>query len=232
VNYGSKPLLRQHKGLPTKSYGDYRECLRFEFSFRCAYCLSHEAEVGPGAKWGNFEIDHFRPFGRHEFRRLENTYTNLLWSCYECNRAKRNTWPSTAVARQGYRFVDPCVDGLSAHLTIKKEFVVHLSPAGKYTVDYLRLNSEVQQHRRRERAKLARRLTALGLLVKKSQAKAGQSAPSPELTALTVKIALLEQALREEIAQTKARLGAPWDAPDDCWCNGVSAAAAGRRASN
>lgn len=97
------------RSIPAKEYKDYsqyRSLLRQDFKYTCAYCLIHEFHNGGEA---NFAIDHHCPQnGPHARPDLASTYSNLYWSCQECNSNKGDTWPEDAMYTQGFRFIDPC----------------------------------------------------------------------------------------------------------------------------
>jgi hypothetical protein len=73
----------------------------------CAYCLLQEGAPITGG-FQSFQIDHFRPVAK--FPHLTVEYWNLYYCCHWCNNTKSDTWPNRDQARQGYRFVDPCVE--------------------------------------------------------------------------------------------------------------------------
>lgn len=74
---------RKHGPRGYAHYEAYRDWLRDEFSFRCAYCLMREKWLRGGL---GFQIDHCRPQTRHPARTLD--YRNLVYTCPWCNRAK------------------------------------------------------------------------------------------------------------------------------------------------
>lgn len=76
---------------------DYKECLRHDFSGRCAYCNILDEQITTC-----FEIDHFIPRKAFEGKRdtLYDDYRNLIYSCKKCNLAKRNQF-------EGDIFSDP-----------------------------------------------------------------------------------------------------------------------------
>ena len=148
-DYSSTPLPRIHRPRRQSEAVAYRPCLRIEFGYTCAYCVSHEAEVARGAKHGLFEVEHFRP--EHAFGHLRTVYANLMWACAACNRAKSGKWPSAVAQARGSRFVDPCAEALSEHLQIVELEVVPRTAAGEYMIDELNLNSFEHRTRRKER---------------------------------------------------------------------------------
>jgi hypothetical protein len=134
------------------SYRNYREYLRRDFRFRCAYCLTHERFFQGG---DSGEIDHFRPLhppqetGR-DFSHLRNDYSNLYWSCSVCNNFKGNKWPTDPEYEQGDRFCDPCEEDHEDHWQMQADGTVFpVTKAGQYTIRALRLNrATLVQHRR------------------------------------------------------------------------------------
>jgi hypothetical protein len=156
--YSQKPLHRTHAPVAPTTAERQRNCLRLDFDFRCVYCLTHESEAAPGYQYGAFEIEHFKPKGMKKFRGLRHTYSNLLWSCQTCNRAKGIKWPAADLARAGFRFVDPSTEGLGKHLFLTGlDTVAHQTKAGEYIVRQLNLNSPTHKQRRQRRNDLIKR---------------------------------------------------------------------------
>jgi hypothetical protein len=89
-----------------RNYRRYRSLLRIDFRHRCAYCLTHEHYLGGEA---GCTIDHHRPrSGPYARPDLESEYSNLYWSCRECNDSKSDTWPSIEDDAIRLKFLDPC----------------------------------------------------------------------------------------------------------------------------
>jgi hypothetical protein len=65
-------------------YGRYKDWLRDEFQFRCAYCLHREAWERRG--WRVFQADHIIPQSVDESK--INQYNNLVYCCDSCNGFK------------------------------------------------------------------------------------------------------------------------------------------------
>ena len=61
------------------NYHEYKQYLRKDFYYSCAYCTITEWK----ARGIRFEIDHYEPVSAAPH--LRNTYTNLMYSCEECN---------------------------------------------------------------------------------------------------------------------------------------------------
>lgn len=197
--YSVAALPRRHNP-PPATYSLYRDCLRREFLFTCAYCLSTEREAAEGEEHGGFEIEHFKPKGRNEFRHLRHMYSNLLWSCHACNRAKWNRWPSKKERAQGYRFVDPSKEALSRFITLQGSQVqtVNASKAGTYIIDEIRLNSPIHVGRRHRRAKRATQLAKLETTAQVLRARIipGQT----DTSTITVQLDALDKAIADLVA--------------------------------
>lgn len=215
-HYSAAALPRRHQP-PRAKFGAYRDCLRLEFAFTCAYCLSTEREAAEGEEYGGFEVEHFRPKGREEFRKLRHAYTNLLWSCHACNRAKWNKWPSKKERALGFRFVDPSKEALGHFLSLQGAQVhaVNSSTAGTYMIEEIRLNSPVHVGRRQRRAKRATQLAKLEMTaqVLRSRIILGR----PDTPTITTQLDALEKEITD--------LGASFDRhvpvtrpPTSCLC--------------
>jgi hypothetical protein len=205
--YSKKPRGRSHNPARTAEVGKCRDCLRREFGFECGYCLSREAEVGPGDPFGGFQIDHFRPGSR--FKNLQHAYRNLIWACTLCNRAKGDAWPSRQEESGGIQFLDPAEDGLGEHLLLRGEKVetVKASLCGEYFIESLRLNAAAHRERRRQRGGLA---SALQAAMSVLQNLADGNPQVEEIVAVVDEL----KRLRREIGEAP-----PWDAPKSCRCS-------------
>lgn len=85
-----------------KTYADYKSFKPYitqDFNHRCGYCDSHDRFFGSDK---NFQIDHFKPHSIPSFTLLKHDYSNLIYSCQSCNRAKSNKWKDVN------GFIDPC----------------------------------------------------------------------------------------------------------------------------
>lgn len=101
-------------------YHDYLPELREDFQHICGYCGKTE-----GITRNAFEIDHFVPQKYDKSRK--NDYTNLVYSCYVCNRKKSSKWPSGDAKIQfadKKGFVDPAGDEYDKHLERKEDGMI------------------------------------------------------------------------------------------------------------
>lgn len=191
VAYGAA-LGRRHRPR-SGSPRSYRSCLRLDFSFTCVYCLTREAEVSHVLPFGGFEVEHFRPASR--FKRLRKYYTNLVWSCEQCNAVKSDRWPSVAEWRRGFRFVDPVRENMSDHLIVDG-IEVHPkggSSAGAFTIEELQLNG--QYHRDLRDDRINKQKIVEGLKASIGTLEAGLSAVAPDkVPAISEQIRVMQDA--------------------------------------
>jgi len=90
----TSPIERRHRPRPVRGrqgYLKFRPCLRWDFGFTCPFCLLHESDFvrggcaeGSGVTW----IEHLAPQSHDPAQR--NAYSNLLYCCGFCNRARSN----------------------------------------------------------------------------------------------------------------------------------------------
>lgn len=118
------------------AYTEYKQTLRFDFYYSCAYCCIAEAEAG-GVR---FTIDHYEP--QKARTDLVNCYSNLMWACDECNRRKGDRTPPPAARTQGYRFFRPDSDVHLEHFTLDGNIIRHNTKIAYYTIESLDLNRE------------------------------------------------------------------------------------------
>jgi hypothetical protein len=106
-------VINRRTGLePVRDYHKYRQQLREDFKGICGYCGKPES-----ISFRGFEIDHLIP------DRIDSTlkhfYSNLVYSCFTCNRKKTGKWPLENSSRlnDGHKgFVDPADSVYDAHL--------------------------------------------------------------------------------------------------------------------
>lgn len=116
-------------------YPKYRNSLRYDFWFACAYCGITETE----ATSISFEIDHFYPAARGG----TDDYVNLMWCCHACNIRKGDRWPTPESMMAGYRYVRPDQDDPNEHYKLGDNGSVRIEPltnAGAWTHAMIDLN--------------------------------------------------------------------------------------------
>ena len=129
--HGDKIITRRQKVERRGDYRAYLPELQEDFKHICGYCGKSEI-VTKNA----FEIDHFVPEKYAKNRKSD--YTNLVYSCFECNRKKSSKWLSEDPNVQfvnGKGFVEPASGDYDAHLERNSDGdIVGKTPAGRYMV--------------------------------------------------------------------------------------------------
>lgn len=130
---------------PDKKPGWYKDCLRLDFEFRCAYCLIHEADYQSPE---DFEVEHFQPKSANG---AERKYSNLYYSCRLCNKRNRKgtNWPTREQMASGIRFVDPCSELWEDEVRFQGDGSIEgVSKAGIYSVSTIGLDrQQLRSHR-------------------------------------------------------------------------------------
>jgi len=128
--HGEFKLLRRTGIQNLTDYKKYWDFLREDFSHICGYCGKSDTIVVSRG----FEIDHFVPQKIDENR--INDYTNLVYSCFTCNRKKHVKWPTKdkSIYNDGVSgFIDPICKEYDEHLSRnEKGEIIPLSEVGKY----------------------------------------------------------------------------------------------------
>lgn len=130
----SKPVFIRSKPPAYNNYHKYKEFLREDFGWTCAYCYMTEDE----AKAIGFSIDHYFP--QSQYKNLINDYDNLYWVCNACQNNKRDEITSQEQYDLGYDFIRPDLEHPFEHLVIEGNEVDHLTKKGHYHRVVLRLN--------------------------------------------------------------------------------------------
>jgi hypothetical protein len=98
---------RKHGPDGYEDYKSFKEWLRDEFVFRCAYCLAREQWEKDGK--AVFSIDHFTPQSVDSSISLK--YDNLFYVCLRCNYYK-NDLPG---------HLNPCSHAMADHIYLKQD---------------------------------------------------------------------------------------------------------------
>lgn len=110
--HGKKIVERRREIDLRSDYHDYLPELREDFRHICGYCGKTEVVTK-----NTFEIDHFIPI--KYAKEKKNDYSNLVYSCYVCNRKKSDKWPSKDSQVQFVNnkgIVDPVSDDYDSHI--------------------------------------------------------------------------------------------------------------------
>lgn len=115
--HGENEISRSIDVSQENDYKKYVPQLREDFKHICGYCGKLEEVTTKG-----FEPDHFVPGRIDSSRKLD--YSNLVYSCFTCNRKKSGKWPTENKYKPNdgkVGFVDPALKEYDAHLGIDKE---------------------------------------------------------------------------------------------------------------
>jgi hypothetical protein len=127
-------LITHSAVTPNLPYKEYRQALRRDFFFTCAYCTISESE----ATAIRFTIDHYEP--RHARPDLVNEYTNLMYACDVCNQRKGNRNPPPGARAKGVRFFRPDKDVYSDHFVCSGIRLESKTNIGHYSIEAIDLN--------------------------------------------------------------------------------------------
>lgn len=144
---------RHHPATARGRYGyrKYRQCLRWEFGFTCAFCQCHEADLRLHGVEGTglTQIEHFEPASLAEAR--INDYSNCLYVCCFCNSARGVT--PRRNPQEGVRLLNPCKNVWGQMFQVENDRLELLSedPDVLYTCDIYALNDPRKISMRRQR---------------------------------------------------------------------------------
>lgn len=215
----ASPVKRTHSPRPG-AWRAYRDCLRLEFEFTCAFCLSHESEVVEHGSEGSglFAIEHYEPKSLRPD--LENEYRNLFYICRYCNGTRLAT---PVQAADGRRLLDPCQSAWTDHFAYEStNFRLEpLTPDGQYTEAIYVINAPRKVEGRKHRFEV---ITERAETLEKSPGRIEQLKALLDRVEESDKPVVLAQILREQDAIVKSRedlqryLRVPQDAPASCRC--------------
>jgi 5-methylcytosine-specific restriction endonuclease McrA len=151
---------RLHSPEPARDYVAFRQCLRWDFSFTCAFCLLHEADLAiRGVEgWGLIGVEHFVAQSLDSDRITE--YANCYLCCARCNSAKWKKPPANLVT--GGKLLDPCEEPWALHFAWEAGELIPKDVDAEWTIDAYNLNDRSKVARRVYReAFISRKLTSL-----------------------------------------------------------------------
>ncbi|GAA0780147.1 HNH endonuclease [Hathewaya limosa] len=135
--HGEKIIRRKQIKKVYADFHRYRQSLEEDFYSMCGYCGKDKNIVN-----GPFEIDHFVPKVKDESR--INDYSNLVFSCKKCNRAKWNKWPTEDKKinhDDKVGFVDPASEEYDEHVKRDKDGRLYgATKVGEYMCRELNFN--------------------------------------------------------------------------------------------
>jgi 5-methylcytosine-specific restriction endonuclease McrA len=142
-------LVTRSPARQVSHYREYKQQLRYDFIYSCAYCSITEAEAGGIS----FAIDHCRPKRSHPT--LEKDYDNLMYCCEPCNSRKGDQDPPEKAQKEGLRFFRPDRDARPEHFSLKNMEVAGKTAVGNYSIEALDLNRLTLRRLRGIRARFA-----------------------------------------------------------------------------
>ncbi len=153
------PLVRRSAAPADQKFAEYRQYLRYDFFYSCGYCTISQAE----AQALRFTIDHYEPRGARPD--LEHEYSNLMYSCDQCNTLKGDRCPPASARADGYRFFRPDHDIYQEHFQNNGIRIELTSNVGYYSIQALDLNRLALRRLREIRERLTKcdRLVAEGV---------------------------------------------------------------------
>lgn len=110
--HGDKTIRRRTDVAFQSNYKKYEPDFRIDFYNMCGYCGKHEMVSHKG-----MEPDHLVPDRIAPERKCD--YSNLVYSCFTCNRKKLGKWPTRDknIPNDGQvGFVDPATEEFDKHL--------------------------------------------------------------------------------------------------------------------
>ena len=145
----SRKIERRHSPKPG-DYSSYKECLRWEFGFSCAFCLIHETDlIKAGTKgWSLMQVEH--RIAQSDDPSQINIYRNCFYICERCNKARR-ALPN--IDGEGRILLDPCTVVWADHFEVKE---CKISPrlgnsSAQYTWESYRLDDPAKVRLRERR---------------------------------------------------------------------------------
>jgi hypothetical protein len=141
-----EPIIRRHAP-PSAPYATYRQCLRWEFGFTCAFCLLHESDlIEHGVEGtGLTSIEHLDRQETEPGR--ANVYENCYYACRFCNGARGRT----DRIEDGRALLDPCADAWGAHFDLVDDELRPRTENAVFTHDTYRTNAARKKQLRRDR---------------------------------------------------------------------------------
>jgi HNH endonuclease len=153
------PLVTRSVVPAGQKFSKYKQYLRHDFFYSCGYCTMSEAE----AQAVRFTIDHYEP--RSARADLEHEYSNLMYSCDQCNTLKGDRCPKPSARADGYRFFRPDQDVYQEHFQKNGVRLESKTNVGYYSIQTLDLNRLALRRLREIRERLTKcdRLVAEGI---------------------------------------------------------------------
>ncbi len=223
----SEVVVRRHKPPEADyegAYRTYRPCLRWEFGFTCAFCLLHESDfVDFGiTRSGLFWIEHIITQSSEEGKPVKNVYTNVVYSCGWCNRA-RDSYPP--VSEDGEVLLDPTKEQWNRlfHIVDDEMQLVDGNKNAAYTYNTYQLGDPYKTGlRRKRRERLEKALLHQQVvpgLIQRLQAVLDTKEVTPDDKVAMLKQLEVNTSILNDVQFVFRRYTAcPQDADDSCRC--------------
>ncbi len=215
-------IVRRHEppaGRGRRAHRRFRQCLRWEFGFTCAFCLCHETDLILHGVEGSGEtgVEHFVPVSYDEA--AANEYRNCFYACRYCNQdraARANVDPQS-----GGRLLNPCHVSWEDHFTVADDKMTPRDDDldGLYTSQAYNLDHPRKVRMRRLRRKAVRELLQLLRKGRELHASLLERAVAEEDPALIEEARLLALFLRRAIEDLERFKVIPEDAKRPCICS-------------
>ncbi|MCW8933725.1 MAG: HNH endonuclease [Gammaproteobacteria bacterium] len=128
---------------PFKNYRTYKKYLKIEFDATCVYCRMPDSL----SEEKSYAVEHYRP--KSKFPHLETAYSNLFYSCCNCNGYKGSFWPDNSQKAMGMFVPNPCDHVMHDHLRSQAEGTIKPhSLTGQWAIELLDLNAPLQVKKR------------------------------------------------------------------------------------
>ncbi len=144
---------RPRQSKATKGYQRYRQCLRWDFGFTCAFCLVHEVDwtcIGLTEGTGLFTVEHFLPQSTNKDQ--ANLYDNCFYACRSCNTSRRRK----PVCKDGAALLDPTKVSWGRHFNATDGCLKPAARDAQYTHQAYRLDNSLKVALRRKRQRRIR----------------------------------------------------------------------------
>ncbi len=216
-----REIRRRHRPSAARGrygYRKYRQCLRWEFGFTCAFCQCHETDLRLHGVEGTglTQIEHFIPVSHAGAG--TNDYTNCFYICCFCNSA-RGVAPSRDPQRS-VRLLNPCESIWGQLFDFEDDRLEPHSddPNAAYTCDVYALNDPRKTWMRRQRRTIVRdRLSFLkrGQKARDRLLEQASQTPNPGLVDAAM---VIEEALKQARRDMELFVAIPSDARASCSC--------------
>ncbi len=182
-------------------YTTYRPCLRWEFGFTCAFCLLHEGDFEAHGVQGSGKTSIEHHWLQKDREDLIDSYTNCLYSCRFCNRA-RGQRPN--VDADGHHLLEPTSTAWHLHFRYSGTKLVPVpgDPDAEYTCAAYDFNDPRKQTCRNDRQKAIRR--AFDAINRTAAPRVRLLGLAQRLPLLEDRIAVLQAAADLEMARRHA----------------------------